>query len=301
MVTRLNDWYRTLRAANLPTVWADVLLGAGLAAGTIGWNLAAVTIGVSCLYLGGMAFNDAVDVAFDRANRSTRPVASGRISSRLAMAVASMLMLAGFALIAGVWLRGGGVTETGPAASVWTMHAGLALVVAISLYQWLHRGSVVLATLCMAACRALVPLLTSLAVSGGIPTLVWIAAAAIGCWTVGITLTGRGERGGERVVSGNIIWLSVASLATVPLAFLSVTGDFAGMAAGLFILLVGLLPVIYRRYTAGQLGQAVCWSIAGLAVLDSAILLSCGLPEWSAAAMVCAALALGGQRLGGGS
>lgn len=293
MVTRLNDWYRTLRAANLPTVWADVLLGAGLAAGTIGWTFAAVIIGVSCLYLGGMAFNDAVDVTFDRANRSTRPVASGRISPRLAMAVASMLMLAGFALIA--------VAETGPAASVWTMDAGLALVVVISLYQWLHRGSVVLATLCMAACRALVPLLTSLAVSGGIPTLVWIAAAAIGCWTVGITLTGRGERGGERVVSGNIVWLSVASLATVPLTFLSVTGDFAGMTAGLFILLVALLPVIHRRYTAGQLGQAVCWSIAGLAVLDSAILLSCGLPEWSAAAMVCAALALGGQRLGGGS
>ena len=283
---RLSDWYQTLRAANLPTVWADVLLGAGLAAGTIGWTFAAVIIGVSCLYLGGMAFNDAVDMTFDRANRSTRPVARGRIAARTAMAVASVLLLAGFTLIA--------FAETGPSASIWTMDAGLALIVFISLYQWTHRGSVVLATVCMAACRALVPLITSLALAGGIPTLVWIAAAALGCWTIGITLTGRGERGGERLASGGLVWCVVATMATVPVAVLSVTGDFAGMAAGLLIVLVAWIPATHRRSSAGHTGEAVCWSIAGLAGLDSAMLLSSGQPLWSDAAMVCAALALGG-------
>ena len=290
---RLSDWYQTLRAANLPTVWADVLLGAGLAAGTIGWTFAAVIIGISCLYLGGMAFNDAVDMTFDRANRSTRPVARGRIAARTAMAVASVLLLAGFTLIA--------FAETGPSASIWTMDAGLALIVFISLYQWTHRGSVVLATLCMAACRALVPLITSLALAGSIPTLVWIAAAALGCWTIGITLTGRGERGGERLASGGLVWCVVAAMATVPVAVLSATGDFAGMAAGLLIVLVAWIPEAHRRSAAGHTGEAVCWSIAGLAVLDSAMLLSSGQPLWSAAAMVCAALALAGQQLGGGS
>lgn len=295
MVSVARDWYLTVRAANVPTVWADVLLGAGLSVAglaAIGWPLAAVLAGVSCLYLGGMAFNDAVDVTFDRGNGSTRPVASGRISARAAMTAASALMLGGLALIA--------VAEIGPGASTWTMDAGVVLVVLISLYQWTHRWSLLLAAVFMAACRAAVPIITALAVAGEVPAIVWIAAAAVGLWTIGITLTGRGERGGEAAVRSGDAWFVLASLGTIWMALLMPGGDLVAMAAGLLILLVAWIPAVHRRYAAGHPGLAVCWSIAGLAVLDSAMLLAGGLPLFSAAAMVCAALALGGQRLGGG-
>ncbi len=292
----VRDWFLTLRAANTPTVWADVLLGAGLAAGAaaLNWPLAAVLGGVTCLYLGGMAFNDAVDVAFDRSNRSSRPVASGRISAAAAMTVASLLFVVGFACIA--------AAEFGPNASAWTMDAGIGLIGLISLYQWTHRQSVVLAACFMAMCRAAVPIIAALAVTGGVPTSVWIAAAALGVWTTGITLSGRGERGGEHAVGSGLAWFVVAALATIPIAVLQPGGDLAAMAAGLLILLVAWIPAVHRRYAAGHAGQAVCWAIAGVAVLDSAMLLSGGLPAFSALAMVCGALALGGQHLvGGGS
>ena len=289
-----RDWYVTLRAANVPTVWADVLLGAGLAAGSaaLDWPLAAVLAGISCLYLGGMAFNDAVDIAFDQSNRSTRPVASGRISPRAAMTAASALLLAGFTFIA--------AAEFGPTASRWTMDAGVALVVLISLYQWTHRRSVILAACLMAACRAAIPVIAALAVSGAVPMTVWVAAAAVGIWTIGITMSGRGERGGERTAGSGVAWFVVAALATIPMTLLRPNGDLAGMAAGLLILLVAWIPAVHRRYAAGEAGRAVGWAVAGVAVLDSAMLLAGGLPVFSAAAIVCAAITLGGQRLGGG-
>ncbi len=289
-----RDWYVTLRAANVPTVWADVLLGAGLAAGSaaLDWPLAAVLAGISCLYLGGMAFNDAVDIAFDQSNRSTRPVASGRISPRAAMTAASALLLAGFTFIA--------AAEFGPTASRWTMDAGVALVVLISLYQWTHRRSVILAACLMAACRAAIPVIAALAVSGAVPMTVWVAAAAVGIWTIGITMSGRGERGGERTAGSGVAWFVVAAFVTIPMTLLRPNGDLAGMAAGLLILLVAWIPAVHRRYAAGEAGRAVGWAVAGVAVLDSAMLLAGGLPVFSAAAIVCAAITLGGQRLGGG-
>ncbi|MDP6986841.1 MAG: UbiA family prenyltransferase [Phycisphaerales bacterium] len=289
-----RDWYVTLRAANVPTVWADVLLGAGLAAGSaaIEWPLAVVLAGISCLYLGGMAFNDAVDVAFDRRNQSTRPVASGRVSAKAAMTAASALLLAGFACIA--------VAEFGPDASSWTMDAGVLLVALISLYQWTHRKSPVLAAFFMAACRTAVPVIAALAVVGHVSIVVWIAAAAVGIWTAGITMSGRGERGGERAASSGVEWFLIAAMAPIPMAVLRAGGDLGGMAAGILILLLAWIPAVHRRYAAGHQGHAVRWAIAGLAVLDSAMLLAGGLPAFSAAAMVCAAMTLVGQQLGGG-
>jgi hypothetical protein len=293
-MSRVRDWYLTLRAANLPTVWADVLLGAGLvqsASGTLHWPLLAVGTGVSLLYLGGMAMNDAVDAAFDRGNASTRPVAAGRVSPRLAMLVASVLLFAGFSAVA--------VAEAGQHASRFTMEAAAVLVVLILLYQWTHRRSIVLAAVFMALCRASIPIIVSLTLRGWVADQIWVAALAIGCWTIGITLLGRGERGGERMVPSGILWLLAAALACIPMA--ATSGDLTGVTLGLLIVWVAWVPTVYRRYAAGQQGQAVCWAIAGLAVLDSALLLSAGHAGFAAAALVCAAAALGGQQLGGGS
>ena len=287
-----RDWLTTLRAANLPTVWSNVLLGAGLVAveGILVIPLLGVLAGTSCIYLGGMSLNDAIDVNFDRSNASTRPVASGRIGPATAMTVGVLLLLVGWFVITLI-----------AELSAMAMNLSLLLVLLVSLYQWTHRGSAIVAAGLMAGCRMLVPAIAAVMMTGDIPPIVWVAIAGVGCWTIGVTMMGRGERGGERAFQCGWIWLLVAAVAIPVVAAFAPMGDIGGAAAGLVIILVAWIPATTRRLRAGQIGQGVCWAIAGFAVLDSGMLLAAGQPAWASAAMVCAAVALGGQRLGGGS
>lgn len=292
MVSGVRDWFLTLRAANLPTVWSNVLLGAGLAAtGELPLQtLAGLIAGVSCIYLGGMAINDAVDVVFDRRNASTRPVASGRITPRAAIVVGILLLLLGWIILS---LTAG--------ESSLPVNLSLLLVLLVSLYQWTHRASAVLAAVLMAACRMLVPAIAAATVSGDIAVVVWMAMVGVGCWTIGLTVMGRGERGGERVLGGGWMWLAAAAIAIPAVAIISPVGDLVAAVAGLLIVLVAWIPTATGRLRAGQIGEAMCWAIAGFGVLDSAVLLAAGQPVWAGGAIVCAAAALGAQRLGGGS
>lgn len=290
----VRDWYITLRAANLPTTWSNVILGAGLSGSALEWPVLVVVAAVSCLYLGGMALNDAIDVRFDRANESTRPVAAGRISPTIALGIGSMLMVVGFVL--------GALAETGPNASQWTMEATFILVILVYLYQWLHRHSALLAAMVMAGCRGTVPIVAALAVDMNGPSpVIWVAAACVAIWTGGITLIGRGERGGEPRARGGIALLVLAALGVLPVALLAPSGDLVMAAVGLLIVLVAWVPAVARQYAGHGRGAAVCWAIAGLSVLDCGLLLSVQEIPWAAAAMICGVLSLGLQRLGGGT
>ncbi|MDG1837202.1 MAG: UbiA family prenyltransferase [Phycisphaerales bacterium] len=291
-MSNCRDWFTTLRAANLPTVWSNVLLGAGLVAveGILVIPLLGVLAGTSCIYLGGMSLNDAIDVNFDRRNASTRPVASGRIGPATAMTAGVLLLLVGWFVI----------TFTAELSAM-AMNLSLLLVLLVSLYQWTHRGSAIIAAGLMAGCRMLVPAIAAVMMTGGIPPIVWVAIAGVGCWTIGVTMMGRGERGGERAFQCGWIWLVVAAVAIPLVTAFAPMGDIAGAAAGLLIILVAWIPAAARQLRAGQIGQGVCWAIAGFAVLDSGMLLAAGQPAWASATMVCAAVTLGGQRLGGGS
>jgi hypothetical protein len=249
---------------------------------------------ISMLYLGGMAINDAGDVTFDRANNSTRPVAAGRISATRAAAVGCVLLLAGF-LSAVLIGRLGGSAGSG------SLIAAAALTTMIVLYDITHRTSAIAAAALMAGCRGCIPVLTALLMASHVSPAVWWASGGLAAWTIGITCLGRGERGGERRVPGGIIWLVAAAIAIPCVGWASPTNSTGAVAAALLIMLLAWTPAIYRRLKAGNRTAAVCWAIAGLAVLDSAMLLAGGHPGWSATSMVLAALTLGAQRLGGGS
>lgn len=291
-MSRLHDWFTTLRAANLPTVWSNVALGAGLAGASTITPAAMATVvgGVSCIYLAGMAMNDAMDVGFDRSNASERPVAAGHITPVNAMAVGLVLLILGWCLLA-LPATAGSMVQL----------ASVLLIACVSLYQWIHRACAWAAAVLMAGCRALVPIITAATLVDTLPTAVWIAAAATAIWTVGITLLGRGERGGERLVPTGPAWLMAAAIGIPLVAVVSPGGDFAAAAAGLLIVCIAWIPAVARRARAGARGQAVLWGIAGIGVLDAGVLLAAGLPGWSAISMICAATALGAQRLGGGT
>jgi len=299
-VSRLNDWWTTLRTANLPTVWSNVILGVGLSAPTVSAELLApmfaLMLGISLIYLAGMALNDGMDVAFDRAAGSNRAVAAGRIPSQLACTVGAALLLFGIIVIA----IGATLNSTPASTQAWILVTAL-LASAVVMYNVTHRRSHWLAAILMAVCRACVPILAALLTINSVLPSVWVAACAVGIWTIGVTLIGRGERGGEPLVCGGIWWLVVAGLASLPVVWMTTSGRWDGAAAGLLITLVAWIPPVARMIRAGDRSGAVCWAIAGLAILDCSLLLSAGHIVWASASIVLGAVTLGAQRIGRGS
>ncbi|NXY99727.1 UbiA family prenyltransferase, partial [Streptomyces sp. BR123] len=121
----LRAYAELVRAPAAATVPGDVLAGA-LAAGR---GTGPRTLGLAgssvCLYWAGMALNDWADRELDAAERPERPLPSGRIRPRAALAAAAGLTVAGLGIAA---LAGGRRTvlrRTLPlAAAVWAYDLG---------------------------------------------------------------------------------------------------------------------------------------------------------------------------------
>ncbi|MDX2842013.1 UbiA family prenyltransferase, partial [Streptomyces ipomoeae] len=98
--TSLADLVQLLRAPAALSVPGDVLAGAAAA----GRPLSARTLGVMgssvCFYWAGMALNDYADATVDAVERPERPVPSGRVPRRTALAVAGALTAGGLGLAA---------------------------------------------------------------------------------------------------------------------------------------------------------------------------------------------------------
>jgi hypothetical protein len=97
---RLADLALLVRAPAALSVPGDVIAGAAAA----GRPLSARTLGIVgssvCLYWAGMALNDYADATVDAVERPDRPVPSGRVPRRTALAVAGGLTAAGLGLAA---------------------------------------------------------------------------------------------------------------------------------------------------------------------------------------------------------
>jgi len=138
------------RGGNFPSVASNVLAALVLssAAGPVFPPAALLMVSVTagCLiYAGGATFNDVADAEFDRRRRPERAIPRGVISREMAAWVATIEILLGLGLILGAGGSAG-----------W----GVALVITILLYDWLHKrwaGSVVL----MAGCRVLLAMLVA--------------------------------------------------------------------------------------------------------------------------------------------
>ncbi len=106
MKATLRDWAVLLRIPNLFTVPGDIIAGCFLAAPFSAEVLSHRTlllIGSSLfLYGGGIILNDWVDVERDRIKRPYRPIVTGRISSRAALAAAVLFFGAALGLAASV-------------------------------------------------------------------------------------------------------------------------------------------------------------------------------------------------------
>ena len=259
------------RVSNLPTVWTNVLAGTVLAGGMWqSWRTGLLLIAMTLFYVGGMYLNDYFDRAIDAHERPERPIPAREIST---MAVAAI----GFGFLAlGI------VTMAPMGAAAAATSAVLAAV--IVGYDLFHKGNP-FAPVVMGACRALVYCGAAIAVGGGVPTIVLIAALALLAYVAGLTYAARQESLDH---VGNL-WPLV--LLATPLFVVLGASQHALTAVAICLLLaVALARAVYwlvRRPAPGSISRAVAWLIAGISLVDAAFLAAAG-------ALMPAAIAIGG-------
>jgi len=247
------------RVSNLPTVWTNTLAAAVLAgAGGFGAQFAVMLLALSLFYTGGMFLNDAFDAQFDAAQRPERPIPSGAVSRRAVFGWGYGMLALGAALLA----------LFGVASAL----AGVALAAAITFYDWHHKGNV-FGPVVMGLCRVLVYVAAGLCIASALPEALWIGAALMWCYLIGLTYVAKQENLG----AVENLW---------PLAFLAAPvtyGAWLSLAqpwVGLFWLLFSgwLLVALWflRRRRKGDIPRAVVSLIAGISLLDAMLIAGTG-------------------------
>lgn len=259
------------RVSNLPTVWTDVLAGAVLAgADWQNWRTGLVLVAMTLFYVGGMYLNDYFDRAVDARERPARPIPAGHISAHAVAAIGFGLLGAGIAVM----------TATGLAAGL----AGAVLAAVIVGYDMFHKGNP-LAPVVMGLCRALVYCGAALAVTGAVSATVAIASLALLAYVAGLTYAARQESF-DRV--GNLWPLLVLS---APLLLALPALHEGAVAVAVYLALVACIAcaiyLLARRPMPGAVSRAVGLLIAGISLVDAALLASAG-------AMVPALMAVAG-------
>jgi 4-hydroxybenzoate polyprenyltransferase len=278
---------RLLRLPNVFTAFADILMGT-LVAGS--WALCpgaclCLLAASGCLYLGGMVWNDYFDFEEDNRERPFRPLPSGQISRRSAIAIGVALLGAGlfFAAIAGL---------ARPGWSAWPFGIAVALVAAILAYDGgLKRTP--FGPIAMGTCRLLNVLLAlSLADFDAIPWLLrWHLALIVGIYIVGITWFARQEANKSqplhlRGATGVMVLAIVLALA-LPLhrAPGQVTVAFPYLLVVFLAILAPAIVRALRKPESKQVQSAVKVAILGLIVFDG-ILATAFAGVWGATSLL---------------
>lgn len=170
------------RVSNLPTVWSNCMAG-WILAGNFDFSekfyvlLASATL----FYVGGMFWNDTMDIDWDRQRAPERPIPSGTISLRHA------------------WLWGGFWFTSAFGLALFLgdtplIYASL-LFVSILLYDWLHKR-ISWSPVLMAFCRFWLVLFAAAAAYTGrpIPGMAVWTAVFLFCYIVGLSYIARHER-----------------------------------------------------------------------------------------------------------
>lgn len=243
------------RVSNLPTVWSNCLAAWLVADGGPWWRFLVMTFGATLLYIGGMFLNDAFDEDFDRLHRRNRPIPNGEIK-------ASTVWSLGFGMMAIGYLS---VSFLGSDTAL----LGAFLVVAILLYNWLHK-MVAASPVLMAACRFFLFLMAASATRFGINGLALWGAFVLACYIVGLSYVARRES----LPGALSLWPLVFLAAPVILCLLVNDGSYRSSAA---VLVVGFVawtayPLSYLfRSSDRNIGYCVSGLLAGIALTDALV------------------------------
>lgn len=195
---RLKPYLQLIRLPNLFTAAADSLAGWLLVKGSVDEpaRLGCLVGASVSLYAAGILFNDICDYQIDLIERPGRPLPSGQVPFRLAVAMAIGLFAIGIGL---AWL----------ASTPHGLLVALAILGAVLAYDaWLK--STPAGPEVMGLCRAL-NLLLGLSASADLGgPMGWVSAASYGTFVCGITWISRNEANAEKrrdptVISGLIL------------------------------------------------------------------------------------------------
>jgi len=286
--SRLRIYLRLGRVSNLPTVWTNVLAGAALAGAALEpGSLALLGLAMTLFYVGGMFLNDAFDRAIDARERPERPIPAGLVSAREVFAVGFGLLGAGLGLVAVQAARGG--TGLSPVGSA------VLLGGAIVLYDVWHKGNP-WSPLLMGLCRVLVYGTAALAASGRLSLGVLGGALSLLFYLIGLTAIAKQEN------LRSARSLSALGFLAVPFVYALSGLASSGVGALAYAALAGCVfyaVKLLRGQGRGRVPAAVITLIAGISLLDAALIAASGAPgaEGAAAAAIAAfPLTLGLQR-----
>lgn len=248
-------WHTLLvlgRVSNLPTVWSNCLAAWLLAGGGPTWRLAAVALGGSLLYLGGMYLNDYLDVEFDRQHRPNRPIPAGYIRAVHVRDLGLGLILAGILVL--VFVARADVILT------------YALVVAIGVYDLAHKA-VQFSPMLVALCRFLLYLVTASAAPDGVVGLAVWSGLALAAYVAGLSYLARKE-----ATRGPFHWWPLVLLAApILLALLANGGEYRQAALWLgLVFVIWILPSLRHALRESQpnIGLTVSGLLAGIVLVD---------------------------------
>ncbi len=247
------------RTSNLPTVWTNVLAGAVLAGGVLDIApLVFAALAASALYVGGMFLNDAFDAEIDAEERPERPIPAGEVSRTT------------------VWRWGFGFLVVGVGfAFAARGSAGLAALAtsgAIVLYDAKHK-STALSPVVMGMCRFGVYAIGGFAVTATPDPLVWVGAALLMGYILGLTYVAKFENSG-----GMARWSPLLGLAA-PVVVVLFTWSGAPLLRsflGGYLLWVQRAISSIRTRKPEKIRAAVGGLIAGVCLLDALMLANSG-------------------------
>lgn len=271
------------RVSNLPTVWTNTLTGAALVnPGFDVFTIFTAAIALSLLYIAGMFLNDVFDLEWDRRHQPGRPLVAGeaKVNEALGLSVAFLgLALALLALAAE------------PDRKFHVLVGAAALIGLIMLYDWKHKQWAVSPWL-MGGCRLLVYLIAGAAV-GAWNQQVLIAGLCLLGYIAGITYVARLEH------LNALYSLWPVALLFAPLGFVLYLGfDDVWSWLLAIALLCWLVRAVWRLMPGKRrcVPQTVGALLAGIALVDAAILTALQQQGAALLAAGCFGLCLLGQR-----
>ena len=241
------------RVSNLPTVWSNVLC-AWLLCNSGDWlSFVVISIGVSCIYIGGMYLNDACDAAFDEKCNPERPIPSGQISKKAVFMLSVGWLLLGFISL---------MTLMNPQLAVW----GGLLVGLVVLYNVLHKKTS-WTLLVMGGCRFVLYPLVGSTVGMAMSSELMLAGLGMFLYIIGLSSAARSAYESNQLKSLSVVPIFLSIL----LVIINDTRGYDLMYIGVGILLcLWLIRSFAFLFWMKEpdIGRSVESFLAGIVLLD---------------------------------
>jgi len=281
---------RLVRPPNVFTAFADAMAGLLVVRAlgvTISDSFLALIAASGCLYLSGIVLNDVFDREVDAVERPNRPIPSGDVSLRFAIAMGTGLLATGVVL-AFMVSSASGVVAVALAAAILAYDSALK-----------HTSA---GPFSMGSCRLLnftLGLSPLFAIGADVPWQIWFGPLLLGSYIVALTYIARDEVQGNalaRVRRGLTGMAAVFICAGVVLMFFM--PDRPMWAMVWFGALAGLAfrnwAPLWQGADGPSTGRAIGGGIVLIPVIDAVACAAAGEPFWaiSVAAMIFPAMAL---------